>query len=133
MTGLPAYLLDTHVLYWHLFQPGKLSKAARQAIRDGEAGGAALIVYHLVLAELFYALQKHSRESEFPNAVRLLGTNVNYRIEPIVLEDIEQLSAFPELSEMHDRMIVAATNRFAATLLTKDRKVRASPQVKCLW
>ena len=26
------YLLDTHILYWHVFAPAKLSAAAKQAI-----------------------------------------------------------------------------------------------------
>jgi len=33
-----TYLLDTHVVYWHLFEPARLSTVSRQAIVEGEAG-----------------------------------------------------------------------------------------------
>lgn len=56
-----TYLLDTHVLYWHLFAPAKLSAAAVQAIKDGEAGQAQLFVSHIALAELFFLLKKFSQ------------------------------------------------------------------------
>jgi PIN domain nuclease of toxin-antitoxin system len=46
-----SYLLDTHVLYWHLFDPTRLSPVARQAIEDGETGRATLVVLTLVLGE----------------------------------------------------------------------------------
>jgi PIN domain nuclease of toxin-antitoxin system len=129
----PVFVLDTHALYWHLFEPAKLSAPASQAIADGEAGKAVLVVYHLVLAELFFLLQKHKQETEFPAALALLLANPNYRIEPMTLEDIEKLPQYSEVTEMHDRLIVTATNRMGATLVTKDQNINASPQVKCLW
>ena len=110
----PVLFLDTHALYWHLFEPAKLSIPASQAIGEGEAGKAILVVYYVVLAELFFLLQKHKKETQFPTALALLQGNPNYRIEPIALEDIERLSLYPEVTEMHDRLIVAATNRLAA-------------------
>jgi PIN domain nuclease of toxin-antitoxin system len=133
MSPVPLYLLDTHALYWHLFEPAKLSAHARPALLDGAAGNAVLIVYHLGLAELFYLLQKYHRETDFPTALALLQSNPHYRIEAIALEDIDKLSAYLSVAEMHDRLIVAATNRLGATFLTKDQNIQASPQVKWLW
>ncbi len=107
MSSPPIYFLDTHALYWHLFEPAKLSTAVRQAILDGETGQAVLIVYHLVLAELFYLLQKHNQERHFPTALALLRSNANYRLESIVLDDVEKLAIYSSVTEMHDRLIVA--------------------------
>jgi PIN domain nuclease of toxin-antitoxin system len=128
-----TYLLDTHALFWHLFEPAKLSPAARQAIDDGEAGKAGLIVLSLVLAELYYLLLKLQVDDLFPDILTSLQSNRNYRIEPIVLEDVRNLAAHPEIPEMHDRLIVIASNRLRATLLTKDQKIQASPRVTWLW
>jgi hypothetical protein len=57
----------------------------------------------------------------------------SYRVESIVLDDVMSLSAYPEIPEMHDRLIAAATKRTAATLITKDEIIQASPQVSWLW
>jgi hypothetical protein len=34
---------------------------------------------------------------------------------------------------MHDRLIALTAKRLAATIVTKDRTIQASPQVKWLW
>ena len=128
-----TYLLDTHALFWHLFEPAKLSTAARQAIDEGEAGKARLIVLSLVLAELYYLLAKIQVEDLFPDVLASLQANPNYRIEPVLLEDVRNLAAHPDVPEMHDRLIVIANNRLGAALITKDQKIQAAPGVTWLW
>ena len=130
---MTAYLLDTHALYWHLSVPEKLSAAARQAIADGEAGKALLIVSHIDLAELYFLLKKLGQDGQFTAIVAAIRADSNYRIEPVVLDDIENLAGFAEVPEMHDRLIALAAKRLGATLLTKDPLIQASPQLKWLW
>lgn len=110
-----TFLLDTHALYWHLFEPAKLSPAARQAIDDGEAGKAGLIILSIVLAELYYLLVKFQVDDLFIDVLASLQAHPNYRIEPILLEDVRNLPTYPEVPEMHDRLI------------------QASPQLTWLW
>lgn len=71
------YLLDTHALHWSLSDPSKLSSAARQAIDDGEAGKAELIVLSLVLAELYYLLCKLRQDNRFTIVIARLQNNPN--------------------------------------------------------
>ncbi|MCO6458541.1 MAG: PIN domain-containing protein [Pirellulaceae bacterium] len=130
---MTVYLLDTHVLFWHLFAPAKLSAAARQAVADGETGQARLVVSHLVLAELFFLLKKLGQEAQFPNIVAAIRGNATYSFDPIVLDDIENLSKYPAVAEMHDRLLVIQANRLCGTLISKDQNIQASPQVKWLW
>ena len=130
---MTVYLLDTHVIYWHLFVPAKLSGRAKQALADGEAGLALLVVSHIVLAELFYLLKKLGQDTQFPNAVAAIRGNPNYSLEPVVLDDIENLSQYPDIMEMHDRLLVTQANRVGGTLVTKDQNIQASPHSKWLW
>ncbi len=67
-----TYLFDTHARFWHLFDPAKLSPAARQAIEDGEAGKDGLVVLSLVLAELYYILLKFQVDDLFPEILDAL-------------------------------------------------------------
>lgn len=133
MNSLPLFVLDTHVLYWHVFETAKLSASARQAILDGETGKAILIVPYLILAELYYLLKKHNQANHFPGVIALLRSNSNYRFEAMVLEDVEMLALYPEISEMHDRLIVVLTNRVGATLITKDENIQASTRLNWIW
>ncbi len=133
MNPLPTYMLDTHALYWHLYERPKLSQAARQAIDEGEAGTASLLVSHVALAELFFLLTKVARQADFPAILSALHANLNYRMEPIVLHDIEKLAVVTNVPEMHDRLLVAATNRLGAVLITKDPLIQSSGQVQWLW
>ena len=128
-----TYLLDTHVLYWHLFDPSKLSTASRQAIDDGESGKASLVVPALVLAELYYLLCKAQVGDLLPDIAADPQSLPSCRIEPITLEDVLNLTACSEVPEMHDRLIVAVSLRLAATLITKDRVIQASPRIVWLW
>ncbi len=128
-----VFLLDTHALYWHLFRPKNLSTPAKQTIADGEAGLVQLVISHIALAELFFLLKKLDQEQDFLPAVAAIRANPNYSIESIALDDIAKLPSYPEVPEMHDRLLVAATNRLGGTLVTKDAIIQASPQVKWLW
>jgi hypothetical protein len=82
---------------------------------------------------LYYLLAKLQVDDLFPDILTSLQSNPNYRIEPILLEDVRNLAAYPEVPEMHDRLIVIASNRLRATLITKDQTIQASPRVTWLW
>jgi PIN domain nuclease of toxin-antitoxin system len=133
MNPLPIYTLDTHAFNWHLYERRKLLSAARQAIDEGEAGAAILLISHVALAELFFLLTKVARRADFPAILAALHANLNYRMEPIVLDDIEKLAVVTNVPEMHDRLLVAATNRLGAVLITKDQLIQSSGQVQWLW
>ena len=92
-----------------------------------------MVISHIALAELYLLLKKLGQEQDFPPAFVAIRRNPNYSIEPVALDDIEKLPDYPEVPEMHDWLLVAATNRLGGTLVTKDAIIQASPQVKWLW
>ncbi|HEY8749074.1 MAG TPA: PIN domain-containing protein [Tepidisphaeraceae bacterium] len=129
----PIYSLDTHVQYWQIAAPAKLSIAARTVFDNARSGRAVLIISHIVIAELFYLFQKQGQSDEFAPFIRLLETSPAYRVEPITMEDLKLLPKFHEIPEMHDRLIAIQASRLDAILVTKDSSIRASAQVKTLW
>lgn len=133
MTNLPIYLLDTHVLYWHLIGSSRLSSSAVNIFTEAQAGKAVLVVYYVVLAELYYLLQKYGQTALFAPLLQALQTLPYFRIEPIDFIDIQELGNYPQVTEMHDRLIVIATNRFGATLVTRDGNIQASNRVQWVW
>ena len=133
MTHVPLYLLDTHALYWHLIGSPRLSSAAAHIFTEAQSGKAVLVVYYVVLAELYYLLQKYSQTGLFAPLVHDVQMLPYFRVDPVDLTDILGLGSYPEVTEMHDRMIVSAANRLGATLVTRDQNIQASSRVPCVW
>src|SRR5690242_7900091 len=133
MSGLPLFCLDTHTLYWHRLDSSKLSARATQAIDDGIQGKAVLVISFIVIAELFYVLQKYRQPSLFAPLLAEIQSCPYYRIEPVEFSDLLAFDSMPEISEMHDRLIALAAKRLGATIVTKDKSIQASPQITWLW
>jgi PIN domain nuclease of toxin-antitoxin system len=133
MNSLPLFCLDTHAIYWRRIASPKLAPAAAQAFEDAVHGKAILIVPYVVVAELFYLLQKHGEARLFAPLLADLQTFPYYRLEPMALGDLAALDSMTEIPEMHDRLIALAAKRLGATIVTKDATIQACPQVKCIW
>ena len=133
MNSTPLFCLDTHAVYWHRTASPRLSNTAGQVFEDGVHGKAILIVPHVVVAELFYLLQKHGQAGLYAPLLADLRSFPYYRLEPLTLADLSALDSVPEIPEMHDRLIVLAAKRLGARIVTKDKTIQASPQVKWTW
>ena len=133
MNALPLFCMDTHAIYWRRTASPKLSAAAAQVFDDGVQGKAILIVPYVVVAELFYLLQKFGEVGLYAPLLTDFQTLPYYRLEPLALADLAALDSMPEIPEMHDRLIALAAKRLGATIVTKDSIIQACQQVKCLW
>lgn len=131
--GSPLYALDTHALYWHLTACRPLPDTVRDLFAQAQAGGIRLAVSHIVLAELFYVLNKYGQQASFIGFMARLRQSPAYRLERLVLDDLLQLPAFAEIPEMHDRLIAIQARRLGATLVTRDPMLQASPNVRWIW
>jgi PIN domain nuclease of toxin-antitoxin system len=133
MNALPSFCLDTHAVYWRRIASPRLSASAAQVFDEGVHGKALLIVPYVVVAELFYLLQKYGQVGLFAPMLVDFQTFPYYRLEPMTLADLVALDSIAEIPEMHDRLIALTAKRLGATIITKDQSIQASPQVKCLW
>jgi len=127
-------LLDTHVLIWLAFEPVKLSKAAREAIRESTRMGG-LGISAITLWEAAW-LVTHRR-------VDITGTPEAF------LEEISSRTAvFPITAQIailanqlpatysrdpSDRLIGATAMSEGIALITKDRTIRNCKQIKTIW
>jgi PIN domain nuclease of toxin-antitoxin system len=93
MNSLPLFCLDTHAIYWRRIASPKLSAAADQVFEDGVQGKAILIVPYVVVAELFYLLQKHGQVNLFAPLLADLQTLPYYHLEPLALSDLASLNS----------------------------------------
>jgi len=128
-----VHVVDTHTLYWREFAPKRLPPRVAQVFEDVEAGRAAAVLLPIVLAEFYYVLRKEGLGADAPLYLQYVCEASVYRLEPLIWDDIRQLPSFPEVPEMHDRLIAIAAKRLDAVVLTRDPALHGSPQIRCLW
>lgn len=131
--ALTRYVFDTHALHWHWTGPSKLPPKVRDIVAEADAGKACIVVSHIVLAELYYLFRKLGCQDHFPQRMVELRSSAAFQLEPVLLQDVEQLPNFESVPEMHDRLIAIQAVRLGAFLVTKDPSIQASGTVSCIW
>ena len=127
-------LLDTHVVVWMASDPGRLSRTAGDAIRKaGREGGIGISA--ITLWELAWLMTK--------GRLDISGTAEAF-VEEIVARTAVRLitpkiavlaTQFPPSypSDPCDRLIGATALAEGIALVTKDRNIRSSKQLKTIW
>ena len=133
MADQAQFVADTHALWWYLRSPERLTAAASAVFRLVETGNATLVIPAIVVAE-FYYLSVKLGEPLVPSV--LLGTLDG--VEGVELSDLgraqlEMLDQFPEIPEMHDRLIAAESAVRGAPVLTRDEVLAASIRIETVW
>ena len=134
MLDSPArFVVDTHALWWYLIAPERLTATVSAIFRLAETGNATLIVPAITVAEFYFISTKLRRP--FPPSALLAVLDAVDGIETTDLgrAQLERLDRFPEIPEMHDRLIVAEAAGLDAPLVTRDQVIRASPQIETIW
>ncbi len=131
--SLPVYLLDTHTLHWREFSPKRLTPKVAQVFEAADAAKAGIILLPIVMAEFYYVLRKEGFDRDAPTFLEYIFEASGYQLEPLTWDDIRQLPSFPEVPEMHDRLIAIAAKRLGAVVLTRDPFLHRCSQIRCLW
>ena len=127
-------LLDTHALIWLALEPAKLSKAAREAIRESTRMGG-LGISAITLWEAAW-LVTHRRVDFTGTADAFLGeissrTAVFPITKQIALLANQLPATYP--GDRSDRLIGATAMAEGIALVTKDGTIRNCKQIKTIW
>lgn len=135
-TVLPAVVADTHTLIWSLFEPSRLSIAAKAALANAEAAGAPIYVSSVSIVELRYLVEKGKfTEADYDALLKVLR---NPATAPTVVPldtdnaDALKLIARAGVPDMPDRIIAATANYLGLPLVTRDSKIQASG-ISTIW
>ncbi len=63
----------------------------------------------------------------------LLEALAGIRTSDLGRRQMALLADFPEITEIHDRLIASESVAFGMPLVTKDAELLASPQVETVW
>jgi predicted nucleic acid-binding protein len=110
-----------------------LTPAAATAFQLAEIGRATIIVPAIVIAELYYLSVK--LRDPFPpmQLLNFLDTAFGIEVTDLGRSQLAQLDRFPEIPEMHDRLIAAEAAVLNAPVITRDPVLIASPQIETIW
>jgi PIN domain nuclease of toxin-antitoxin system len=127
-------LLDTHVVIWLAFQPGKLSKRAKEVIRAARLEGG-LAIAGITLLELAWLAENRRVETTLSveSFVRQCASKMT--VLPITPEIAARAVSFPESypKDPQDRLIGATALVEGIQLVSHDRLIKKSGIVPVIW
>ncbi len=131
-------LLDTHVLFWAVAEPGRLSRGAARAVEKGGAreglGIASVSLFEL--AQLFRSRRIRGAGSlAVVSAVESVMSAARPTVFDITAEIASTATEFPlEFSrDPMDRLIAATARVYGFPLVTKDQRMQDSPLIRTIW
>jgi PIN domain nuclease of toxin-antitoxin system len=127
-------LLDTHVVVWLAFEPDKLSKRAKEAIRAARLEGG-LAIAAISLLELAWLAEKGRIETPLgtESFVRLCASKMT--VLPITPEIAARAVSFPNSypKDPQDRLIGATAVIEGMELITHDKSIKRSGLIAVIW
>lgn len=127
------YVTDTHALFWYLTHDKRLGRKANEAFQKAAKGEAIIWIPTIVMAELFWILEKQDRTNVFFELFEKLETAQQFEFIDFTITDVllfEQLASIPE---MHDRIIAGVAKKLDVPCLTKDEEILQGNLVKTIW
>ncbi len=126
-------MVDTHALWWYLRSPERLSGAAEVVFRLAETGNATIIVPAIVVAEFYFLSVKLGQPLAPADLLDSLDSVRGIELSNLGRAQLESLDRFPEIPEMHDKLIAAESIVLDAPVVSRDEKIVASDRVDTIW
>ena len=127
------YVADTHSLIWYLTDDKRLSKNAYSIFEKCDKGEEIIVLPTIVLAETIYICEKKKSKIEFKLILEKINNSSNYQPFSLNMNIILKIKELTQISDIHDRIIIATTSLTDGILITKDRVIRNSRLVETLW
>lgn len=133
---MPSILLDTHVLVWWRSDPGRLSKAQAQTLREMERIGQAAAISAITLRELAVMGERGRLDIAVPWDAWLeeIERHPMLRVLPLTARIAAESVRLGEDSpkDPADQIIVATARCHGLRLLTADEQIRRWGRVPLL-
>src|SRR3990172_4142214 len=114
------FLTDTHALLWHFINSPKISQKTREIFNKCERGECIIFIPSIVLAECLSIFDKKKVTFDFKALFSRIRESENYVIIPLDQRILLQMVETKEVTELHDKIIVATAKLLESPLITKD-------------
>lgn len=126
------YVTDTHSLVWYFTEDPRLSNKALEAFEQTVKEGI-IIVPAVVLAEIMFISKKGKTTLTFEETLKKIEGYENFDVAPLDTEILKVADKIEVDMEMHDKLIMATTLYFKATLITKDERIKETGICSTIW
>ena len=126
-------MVDTHALWWYLRSPERLTVAATAIFRLAETGNATIVVPAIVVAEFYFLSVKLGKPLAPADLLDALASVGGIELSDLGRAQLEKLDLFPEIPEMHDKLIAAESAALDAPVVSRDEKLLASERIDTVW
>jgi len=128
-------LLDTHVVVWLAFDQSQLSRNAKAAINDARQNGDGLAISDITLLELTTLSCKARIRLDISLESFLREIEARFIVLPISGRACVCALALPATypKDPADRIIGATAIVEGLSLLTADREIRRSRDLRTIW
>lgn len=126
------YVTDAHSLVWYFTDDARLSIKALKAFEQTTEEGI-MIIPSIVLAEIMFIAKKGRITLTFEETLEKIEEYENFQIAPLDTDILKRADQIEVELEMHDKLIVATSVHYNATLITKDEKITKSNACLVIW
>jgi len=131
-----AGVADTHAALWYLYNDARLSATAGNFIDQAAAAGLQIAVSSITLAEIVYLMEKSRIPANAYADLKAALENPDHVFTEAALtaDIVEAMRQVPrsDVPDMPDRIVAATGVYFAASVISRDGRIRAS-NVKTIW
>jgi PIN domain nuclease of toxin-antitoxin system len=124
------YVIDTHILIWYFICSKRLPEKAKIIIDDCINGRGFLLISTISLSEALDLSEKRKIDFDFRSMFRLIQNESVFQIVDYLLPVFNETMRLKKIKEIHDRIIAATAKLFNAAILTKDKIIISSGEIK---
>lgn len=132
---MTVYVADTHSLLWYLFIPKRLSKTALNVFETIQSDDL-LVIPAVVVAEAVMVVTKQRIQATFEELELVFASLQQEEVclfAPLTSEDILASTAFSQIPDIFDRLIVYEAHKRDGILVTKDKTITKSGLIPTIW
>ena len=130
-----SFVLDTNALLPIMFSVNDLTRLGRALVESAQDYQAELVVPAVSLVEANLEMRTGWRRHQIPfeQLMAAILERDYMRIEPLGTDQLAVLPTLRNIPEMLDQLIAAHAITNDAPLMTRDRAIRDSGLIECIW
>ncbi len=127
------FVADTHALLWWFVDSPKIGDKAAAIFEECENGEHVIFVPSIVIAEALSIFDKKRVSFNFRRLLKKIDESDNFTLVALDFPVLQKMTTLKNISELHDKIIVATAKHLNLPIITKDEILQDSKNIKTIW